>query len=195
MSGHMETVQKDRPVAIALGGNLDFQGDSAHSTLLRALEELILRGIHVRRVSRTYQTPAHPAGSGPDYINAAALIGTELPAEALLALLHEVEAGFARERNARWASRTVDLDLLLDGDRIAPDADAQRRWLDLPPGQQRAEAPDRLILPHPRMQDRAFVLIPLADILPGWVHPVTGQSVRQMAEALPADEIAAICPV
>ena len=67
--------------------------------------------------------------------------------------------------------------------------------MDLPPDRQRIDTPDRLILPHPRLQDRPFVLIPLADILPDWVHPVTGQSVRQMVQRLPADEIAAICPL
>ncbi len=191
----METVQKDRQVAVALGGNLGFQGNSVESTLVRTLENLIGNGLRLRRVSRFFRTPAFPAGSGPDYVNASALIDTDLPVEALLSLLHRVEADFARERNARWASRTVDLDLLLDDARILPDPVTQGRWMNLAPERQRREAPDQLILPHPRLQDRAFVLIPLADILPDWVHPVTGQSIRQMADALPAEEIAAICPV
>ena len=195
MLQHMKTVQKDRPVAIALGGNLGLQGKSVHSTIIGALEKLMSSGVCVSRISRFFRTPAYPAGSGPDYVNAAAILQTDLEPEALLALLHEVEAGFARERNARWASRTVDLDLLLVGDHVLPDPDTQRLWMDLTPDRQRTEAPDRLILPHPRMQDRGFVLIPLADILPDWVHPATGQSIRQMVRGLPSNEIAAICPV
>lgn len=196
MSRHMETVQKDRRGAIALGGNLGFRGETAERVILKVLERLLVSGgIGVCAISRLFRTPAHPAGSGPDYVNAVALIRTDMTAEALLAELHEIEAEFARERKARWASRTVDLDLLFLGDRIAPDIRGQRDWMELPPERQRSEAPDRLILPHPRLQDRAFVLIPLADILPGWVHPVTGLSVGQMTNALPADEIAAICPL
>lgn len=182
-------------MAVALGGNLGFLGKSVQSTVVAALENLIMRKVQVQRISRFFRTPAYPPGSGPDYVNAAALVQTDLGAEALLSLLHEVEADFARERDARWASRTVDLDLLLDGERVLPDPVTQRRWMDLSPERQRVDAPDQLILPHPRLQDRAFVLIPLVEILPDWVHPATGQSVRQMVQALPAGEIAAICPV
>ena len=199
MSRDLETVQKDRNAAVALGGNLDLNGFSADQLILRALEKMMSGGasggIRACRISRFFRTPAHPPGNGPDYVNAVAQISTELSAEALLDRLHAIEASFARERAARWASRTVDLDLLFHGDRIAPDPEIQRQWMDLPPDRQRIDTPDRLILPHPRLQDRPFVLIPLADILPDWVHPVTGQSVRQMVQRLPADEIAAICPL
>ena len=65
----------------------------------------------------------------------------------------------------------------------------------LDPARQRVEAPDRLILPHPRLQDRAFVLIPLADICPGWRHPVTGASVSDMIAALPEADKEAIWPL
>ncbi len=58
-----------------------------------------------------------------------------------------------------------------------------------------AVAPERLILPHPRLQDRAFVLIPLNDVAPDWVHPVTGQTVRQMLDALPGVDKMAVTPL
>jgi 2-amino-4-hydroxy-6-hydroxymethyldihydropteridine diphosphokinase len=146
-------------------------------------------------VSRFFKTPAHPAGAGPDFVNAAALLETPLSPERLLAALHAIEADHGRTRDQRWGDRTLDLDLLLLGDRVLPDAATLRRWIELPADRQRREVPDHLILPHPRLQDRGFVLIPLAEIAPAWRHPLTGITVAAMAAALPEAGKAAICPV
>ena len=147
------------------------------------------------RVSGLFATPAFPAGIGPDFVNAAMAVRTTLAARDVLAVLHAIEAEAARTREVRWGPRTLDLDLLALGAQIAPDADVQARWRNLGPQAQREAAPDQLILPHPRLQDRAFVLVPLAQVAPDWVHPLTGQTVLQMRDALPAAELAAIRPV
>jgi 2-amino-4-hydroxy-6-hydroxymethyldihydropteridine diphosphokinase len=91
--------------------------------------------------------------------------------------------------------RTLDLDLLALGDSVLPDAAVQDRWRNLPAADQARIAPDQLILPHPRMQDRAFVLIPLADVAPDWCHPLLGLTVAQMVSCLPAEDRAAIAPI
>ena len=171
---------------IALGANLTSPAGGPAETLRAALAALEEAGLAIRAVSDFYRTPAFPAGAGPDFVNAAAVIGgaPEGPA-ATLAVLHAVEARFARVRDRRWAGRTLDLDLLACGDAVLPDPATFARWRDLPAEAQAREAPDRLILPHPRLQDRAFVLVPLADVAPGWVHPVSGLDVRQMLAALP----------
>lgn len=91
--------------------------------------------------------------------------------------------------------RTLDIDLLAMGDSVLPDAETQDRWRLLPMEQQVRATPDRLILPHPRLQDRAFVLVPLADVAPDWVHPRTGQSVRAMLAALPTEDRDAVKPL
>ena len=143
-------------------------------------------------MSPLYLTPCFPAGSGPDYVNAAAVVTVRknLDATALLALLHAAEAAFGRERLSRWAGRTLDIDLLACGDSVLPDAETQALWRNLPLAEQRRRTPDQLILPHPRLQDRAFVLVPLADVAPDWRHPQLGLTVLQMLAALDPAEVA-----
>jgi 2-amino-4-hydroxy-6-hydroxymethyldihydropteridine diphosphokinase len=179
---------------IALGGNLPSgQGTPAH-TLAAALSDLEAAGVTLLAVSRFFDTPCFPAGAGPDYVNAAARLASDLDPSQMLALLHRIEARHGRKRTQRWGMRTLDLDLLAAGDLVRPDAATQALWRSLPPDRQVEAVPDRLILPHPRLQDRAFVLIPLADIAPDWVHPLTGQSVAQMCAALPAAARAEVRP-
>lgn len=170
---------------IALGANLPSAAGAPQATLRAALDGLDAPDCRVAAISRFYRTPCFPAGAGPDYVNAAAMLETPEPPLAILARLHAVEERFGRRRDQRWGSRTLDLDLLAVGQRIHPDRAAYLSWRDLPPETQVRAVPDRLILPHPRMQDRAFVLIPLAEIAPDWHHPVSGLSVRQMVDALP----------
>ncbi len=142
----------------------------------------------VTRASRLFRTPCFPAGAGPDYVNAAVRIDTALPAHELLGALHAIESRHGRERKQRWGMRTLDLDLIALGDAVLPDRETQAEWRALSPELQRMRAPDDLVLPHPRVQDRAFVLVPLLDVAPDWRHPVLGVTVRQMCEALPASD-------
>lgn len=146
-------------------------------------------------MSRFFRTPAWPPGSGPDFVNAAVLVRTRLSPADLLAALHAIEAAAGRRRDLRWGPRTLDLDLLFHGLRILPDAATQARWCDLPADRQAQDAPETLVLPHPRLQDRPFVLVPLAEIAPGWRHPVTGRSVAEMVAALDPADVAAVRPL
>jgi 2-amino-4-hydroxy-6-hydroxymethyldihydropteridine diphosphokinase len=181
---------------VALGANLGAEGLAPVQMIVRALAALSAAGLPVRAVSRFFRTPAFPAGSGPDFVNACAAVdpGGRDP-EAVLAVLHGIEADLGRVRLTRWGARVIDLDLLAMGDAILPDPATEAEWRNLPPETQAQVAPDRLILPHPRLSERGFVLIPLADIAPLWRHPATGQSVAAMAKALPEAEKAQIWPL
>lgn len=179
---------------IALGANYAAKNCQLLSRIKAAVTQVESDDVTILATSRFYFTPCFPAGSGPDYVNAAVLVSTCLSGQGLLRHLHGIEAGFGRERKVRWGARTMDLDLLSHGESVLPDRETFDNWRTLPPEKQRVLAPDELILPHPRLHERAFVLVPLADIAPDWVHPVLGSSVREMLDALPESERKAIRP-
>ena len=144
--------------AIALGSNL---GES-RATLEAALEKIDnIPEITVKTRSNWYKTaPVGP--SQPDYINGCALLEGKLNPQELLKVLLKIEDQFGRVRQQRWGPRTLDLDLLLFEDLIL-------------------ETPE-LQIPHPRMTQRAFVLVPLVEIAPDWIEPVSGEMIAQLVE-------------
>jgi len=179
-------------VLICLGGNqISTVGDPSQ-TLLQALINLSGEGLGIRAVSRFFATPSFPDKSAPGYVNAAICAGTMLSAPDILAALHRIEQQLGRQRDQRWGQRTLDLDLIAVGQDILPDRVTFESWRELSQARQAQVAPEQLILPHPRLQDRAFVLVPLADIAPDWVHPVLGQSVAEMCARLPRADVAEV---
>ncbi len=147
---------------LALGSNL---GDRA-STLASALRGVgQLHGTRVLRVSPWYETDpvGGPAGQ-PAFLNGAALVETSLSPDGLLKALLAIEQAHGRVRTAQDGPRTLDLDLLFFNDQVSNSSD--------------------LTLPHPRMHDRRFVLGPLAQIVPGWRHPVLGETVSRLLAKL-----------
>jgi 2-amino-4-hydroxy-6-hydroxymethyldihydropteridine diphosphokinase len=143
---------------VGIGANL---GD-ARANVLDALERLgRVPGVRLLRASSLYRS-APIDSSGDDYVNAVAEVDTAIPAHALLAQLHGIEQAHGRERPYRNAPRTLDLDLLLYADEIIADAPT-------------------LIVPHPRMHERVFVLAPLAELVPELHIPGRGR----VADLLP----------
>ncbi len=175
---HKRTVETiDYLVLIGLGANLPgADGRSPRDTCQAALDALADAGVGVARRSRWYASAPQPPSDQPWFVNAVAALDTDLDAISLLRLLLAVERQFGRERRQRWAARVLDLDLLCHGRAVIDDADGG------------------LVLPHPRLHDRAFVLAPLAEIAPGWRHPVSGRTATALLAACPSDQIARPLP-
>lgn len=180
---------------VALGGNVASSRGAPAETLHLAVTALAEAGFAIRSVSRFFRTPCFPAEAGPDYVNAAVCLRSPWGAEETLARLHQIEAAFGRARRARWGVRTLDLDLVASGASVLPDVATYEHWRALSPDLQVKAVPDQLILPHPRLQDRAFVLVPLVDIAPQWRHPVSGQTARDLLAALPPEQVAEVQPI
>lgn len=179
----------DQIYFIALGSNMSFEKLTKGQLLSAAVEALRSAGFAIRARSRNFSSPAFPAGSGPDFVNAVIAAHSPFGPEATLAALHDVEAQFGRLRNVRWGARTLDLDLLACGDTVLPDAETHQYWRELPLEVQTVSAPEEVILPHPRLAERAFVLVPMMDVAADWQHPVTGLTVRAMHDALPPAQV------
>ena len=156
-------------IFVGIGSNLAAPGySSPQNTAEAALAAL--PGIHAALCARSswYASEPVPASDQPWFINAVVEIGTELPAPELLARLLALEARFGRERSVPDAARTLDLDLLdYDGFRCS--------------------TPD-LVLPHPRLRERRFVLLPLQEIAPQWRHPRLGLTVAELLGRLPSGQ-------
>lgn len=161
----------------------------------KAIKALGGNGLVIRSVSRFFATPCFPKNAGPDFVNAVVLAEYGGGPSTVLSALHQVEQSFGRERESRWSARTLDLDLIACDGEVLPDRATLRHWMDLPLEDQARIAPEQLVLPHPRMQDRAFVLVPMMDVAPDWVHPMLQKNVRDMVRALPVDEIRDVRPL
>ncbi|RPE63221.1 2-amino-4-hydroxy-6-hydroxymethyldihydropteridine diphosphokinase [Pacificibacter maritimus] len=185
---------KNRAV-FAFGGNLDSSEGGVADTIASAIDTLGYNSIDVTACSKFYQTPCFPEGMGPDYVNLVAIVETTLPPHQLLDVLHRIEAQFQRARGVRWAGRTLDIDILAYENCILPNLEVYTEWRDLPAETQRNATPEQLILPHPRIEDRGFVLIPLCEVWPDWRHPVSGKTAQMLCDALPASEINGIKPL
>lgn len=173
---------------IALGSNENsFWGDAAE-TVQKAIKLLSKLSKSDASYSALYATPAFPDPKCPPFVNAAMAITTRLNAASLLQILHETEARAGRKREKRWGQRTLDIDLIGFGDLVLPDVATQTKWRALSPDAQMTDTPDQLILPHPRLQDRSFVLVPLADIAPHWRHPILEKTVDEMLKERPQCE-------
>ena len=180
---------------IALGANLPSPAGTPRETLEAALGMMPAHGIDVAARSRWYRTPAFPPGSGPAFVNGAVRATGALAPREVLDALHVIERALGRSRDRRWEPRLCDLDLIAaDGD-VAPDEATARRWIGLAPGDRAAAAPPDLVLPHPRLQERGFVLRPLADVAPDWRHPLLGLSVAEILSDLPAGALAGVEPL
>ncbi len=158
-------------ILIALGANLDSPAGTPAETITSALAALERNGVKIVTVSAFYGTPAWPDPTDPPFVNAVARVETAHSPDKLMQVLHKIECAYGRTRSAKYAPRTLDIDLI----------DYQARMEEGPP-----------TLPHPRMAERAFVLIPLSEVASDWRHPATRRSVVDLIAALPKESRATV---
>lgn len=169
--GDQQVVRANGPILLGLGANLPSPVyGSPKATLETALDRLGEKGLRVLARSRWWESAPIPVSNQPWYVNGVAEIATKLKPEPLLALLHEIETEFGRVRSYPNAPRVLDLDLLAYGNI-------------------RRDGPEPPLLPHPRLAERGFVLMPLQEIRPAWRHPVSKRGLDEMIAALPAGQI------
>jgi len=159
-------------ILIGLGANVPGPWGSPQQTLERAILILNEAPLSLVKVSTIIASKPFGVTDQPDFVNAVARIKTALAPEALMARLHEIELLADRRRTVRWGPRTLDLDLLdYDGLILAGEGEADGHRTPL-------------VLPHPGITERSFVLGPIAEILPEWKHPVIGLSARAMLQQI-----------
>ncbi|WP_309646111.1 2-amino-4-hydroxy-6-hydroxymethyldihydropteridine diphosphokinase [Phenylobacterium sp.] len=156
-------MKADEAVIIALGGNIAGDFGSSEALLEAALARFAEAGLPLLSRSSWWSSAAWPDPTGQEYRNGVVLVEARLSPDDVIRTLFNLEAAFGRERGARNAARTLDLDLIAHGRTVS-------------------DAPD-LTLPHPRAHERLFVMGPLAQIAPEWRHPVLGRTAAQLAAA------------
>jgi 2-amino-4-hydroxy-6-hydroxymethyldihydropteridine diphosphokinase len=163
-------------ILIAFGANLPGpDGASPAETCRRAIAAVAaLAGLRLEAVSHFYQTAPVPVSDQPSYVNGVMRLSGDVDPARLLADVLAIEARFGRSRSVANAARSLDLDLIAIGDLIRQ-----------PP------LPDP-ILPHPRAQERAFVLVPLMEVAPHWRHPLLRLSAAELLESLPPQDVAEV---
>ena len=176
--------QNNHQFLIALGSNKNLGPLKPLDILKKAIAELKQSEISLVSLSRFFESPAYPEGKEPNFVNCAIKIQVKCSPQEILQKLHKTEKNFNRKRDIRWGARTLDLDLLAQDGQIFPNEKIFREWYNLPMVEQMKKSPNNLILPHPRIQDRAFVLLPLLDIDPNWIHPILRKTALQMYEEL-----------
>jgi len=163
-------------ILLAIGANLTGPWGSPAETAAKAVRALNSGGISVTRTSRTYRTAAVGPGRQEPYVNLVVEVETHLPPAALLMVLHRIEAFAGRRRRGRWRARTLDIDLIAYHHLVLG---WSRDCAQTPMGGALPQL-GTLVVPHPRLHLRPFVVRPLADIAPLWHHPVTGQSAQSL---------------
>lgn len=176
-----------KKVLIAIGSNASADLKESNTLVANAIKSLSKEYITNINISKFYKTPAFPANSGPDFINCVLLGETYFSPHELLNKMHIIEEYFGRTRIKRWGQRTLDIDLLDFEEKVMPDNACVNEWMNMSLNEQKIKTPEQLILPHPRIQDRPFVLIPLGDVAPQWKHPILNKTSKEMLNELASE--------
>jgi 2-amino-4-hydroxy-6-hydroxymethyldihydropteridine diphosphokinase len=164
----MPAERSSRDIAVGLGSNLNNRLDN----LRRALAEIKACGIEIKRCSSVWETEPWGVENQPKFLNMCAIIESSFGAYKILKAFKKIEKRMGRKKGQKWGPREIDLDILLIG----------REIINSP----------NLIVPHPYIEQRDFVLTPLAEIAPAMVHPLNGLTVAEMKRRVPKEKMSLI---
>jgi len=180
-------------IVLALGANMESRWGAAVQTMRHAIQRLETNGVSVHASSSCYESAPLGVKAQPAFVNAVVLARTALGTEALLTVLKTIEREAGRSNGVPWGPRPLDIDIIDYAGRVMNWTAARPRAL-APEGcksramqansPQRITRRRRLVIPHPQLHLRAFVLAPLAEVAPRWHHPVTGEPVARLLHAV-----------
>ena len=167
---------------IALGSNLEINNMTSLVLIKKALNCFSEFNMTIIKESSFWESKSYPDKDQPNFINAVCKVYSELEPKYILSQLKCIEKMLGRKFNKRWGNRVLDLDLLSFGFDILPNKVIFNKWYKMPLKQQLSCQPNELILPHPRIQDRLFVLIPMNEVAPEWIHPILNKSPKELID-------------
>ncbi len=171
-------------IIIGMGSNQDYRKISPVDILENAKIKMREQKIEIVVESKNFESPAFPKNRGPTFVNCVLLAKFFGSPQNLLLELQKIELELGRSRKERWAQRSCDLDILAIDNLILPSITEFNYWANLELEEQMKTAPSNLIIPHPRIQDRAFVLKPLKSISSDWSHPVFKKTADELLDNL-----------
>lgn len=183
-------------IIVALGANLPGPFGAPEDSVRHAIDALSSGDSKVIHAGGLFRSPAYPVGNGPDFVNTVVAVRSGDVA-AFLDRAFAIETAFNRdaERAAgRWAPRSIDVDIIAIGSEVRPDPDTHARLRAREP-HARVLSETGLVIPHPAMQERAFVLKPMAFIAPDWRHPALDRTALELASACAQEALDAVQPM
>lgn len=179
---------------IALGSNTTRDRAGPADIIAHAVWHFEGEGLGVVAQSRLYRAPAYPIGNGPDYVNSVVVVRADAEPPAVLDRLRRIEAALGQRPADRVSPREIAIDLLAAGNSVLPDRATVAGHINAADDDPTGAEAAILVLPHPRVHQRAGMLVPLVEVAPDWVHPVLGKSARDLLSALPANLTTEVVP-
>ena len=165
---------------IALGANINSSVGSPIETLKACIEKFEKKNISIKKMSNWYESEAFPNPLDPPFVNCCLSVETVFKPQELLNFFLRIEEVLGRKEKKRWGPRVCDIDILSQGQQILPNRSEFNYWYKMDFEIQKIKKPTELIIPHPRIQDRDFVLVPFCEIEENWFHPFLKKNIKKI---------------
>jgi len=181
---YTRVTKHSNPIHLAVGSNLQYDNKTSLAIVRMVYDILNEHEINVIAKSSFWHSSAYPNKLDPPFINSVVEVSTKKEPLELLIILKEIETFLGRKTTSRWSSRTCDIDIISIGQETIPNLRTALLWMNNEEAKKGISTPDQLIIPHPRMHERSFVLGPLNEISQTWMHPVLQKTSKELWESL-----------